>query len=266
MFLSRLVCLTLAVGVAACAPRMATVTLPAGPGRPLDPAVTRAAAEALAAPCRDLQALTADLRIAGRVDGDKVRGTLQVGVSADAVRIEGVPPFGAPVFVLAGRAEAATLIFPRDGVYVDQAPVAALTDAIVGVSVSPSDLLWLLGGCGVDAGDPLGGVGFGGDWVRLDLPDGVRAWLASSTAGAGPTLRVVETRAWRVDYDPPSEGQALRGTLRRAEAGGTQLTFVVDAPERLAALPAGALDVAIPRDARPVPVEHLRRQRALAEP
>lgn len=256
----------LGLALTGCAPRMATVALPTGPGRPLEPAALQAAAAAMAAPCHELQALTADLRIAGRVDGERIRGTLQVGVDADSLRIEGVPPFGAPVFVLAGRSGAATLVFLRDGVYVDKAPVAALTDALVGVSLSPSDLLSLLGGCGVSAGAPLGGVGFGDDWVRLDLPEGVRAWLVSSAPGTAPTLRVVETPVWRVDYEAHPAAEALRGTLRRADSTATQLTFTVEAPERLPALPDGALEVTIPRDARPIPLEHLRRQRALAEP
>src|SRR5690606_21768355 len=80
--------LALAVGVAGCAPRMASVALPAGTGTPLESAAVQAAAAAMAAPCLGLQALTADLRIAGRVDGEKVRGTLQVGVDAGAIRIE----------------------------------------------------------------------------------------------------------------------------------------------------------------------------------
>lgn len=256
----------LGLALAGCAPRMASVTLPTGAGRPLDAVATRAAAASMAGPCRDLQALTADLRIAGRVDGEKIRGTLQVGVDADALRIEGVPPFGAPVFVLAGRTDAATLVFLRDGVYVDKAPVAALTEALVGVALTPSDLLSLLGGCGISAGVPLGGAAFGDDWMRLDLPNGVRAWLAATAPGTAPALRVVETPAWRVDYEARPAGEALQGTLRRAVSTATQLSFTVEAPERLTELPDGALSVVIPRDARAIPLAQLRRQRALAEP
>jgi hypothetical protein len=258
--------LALAVAVAGCAPRMASVALPDGTGTPLESAAVQAAAAAMAAPCHGLQALTADLRIAGRVDGEKVRGTLQVGVDASAIRIEGVPPFGAPVFVLAGQAEAATLLLVRERAYVDNAPVTALTDALVGVALSPSDLLTLLAGCGVSTDAPLHGVGFGAEWVRLDLPDGVRAWLSTAGSGNAPTLRVVETAAWRVDYEAQPTGQAVRGTLRRVGAGGTTLTFTVEAPERLAALPTGALEVTIPREARRVSLDDLRRQRTLVEP
>lgn len=223
-----------------------------------------ASVEAMTGPCRDLRALTADLRVAGRVDGDRVRGTLQVGVEAGGVRMEGVPPFGAPVFVLAGRSEAATLLFSRDGVFVSGVPVATLMDAVVGVALTPPDLLALLGGCGVPAGSPNGGRSFGSGWVQLAFSDDVSAWLRSEPQGV-PSLRVVETREWRVDYEARRAAQALRGVLTRKGGAATALSFEVSAPEQLPALPEAAFDVHIPPDARALPLEQLRRHRALAE-
>jgi hypothetical protein len=216
------------------------------------------------APCRDLRALTADLRIAGRVEGDRVRGTLQVGVEAGGVRMEGVPPFGAPVFVLAGRAEAATLLFARDGVFVRDVPVSALMDAVVGVALTPPDLLALLGGCGVSARTPSGARSIGTGWVRVDFPGDISAWFRSEGGGT-PSLRVVDTRDWRVDYEPPRHEQALRGVLTRKGGAVTVLSFEVSAPERLTALPDAAFDVHIPADAKALPLEQLRRHRALAD-
>ena len=43
------------------------------------------------------------------------------------------------------------------------------------------------------------------------------------------------------------------------------MVFAVDAPEALDALPAGALDVVVPRDAREISLGDLRRNRELAE-
>lgn len=256
------------LAVSACAPRTARVALPGGAGAPLDPAVVQSLSDAMTGPCRDVRALTADLRIAGRVDGEKVRGTLQVGVADDAVRMEGVPPFGAPVFVLAGRAASATLLFSRDHAYVPDAPVAALTEAIVGVALTPRDLLALLGGCGVPAAEAQAGWAYGGGWVKLDLAGGLSAWLTTPSADArvGATLRVAETGDWRVDYEPRQAGAPLRGALHRKTGAATDLSFVVEAPEFLPALPEAALDVVIPSDARAIPIERLRAQRALAEP
>lgn len=261
--------LALAALLAGCAPRTSTITLPQGNGQPLDAPSVATLAATLAEPCRDVQALTADVRIAGRVDGEKVRGTLQVGVDRSAVRIEGVPPFGAPVFVLAGRSDSATLLFPRDEVFVRDASVAALTEAIVGVALAPADLLALLAGCGLSPRDTVRGASFGGGWTRLDMRDGAAVWARTKGSPSGPgegvEILVAETGAWRVDYEPRRPAQALRGTLRRRQGEATRLSFVVEAPDHLAALPAGALEITIPVKARPIPVEQLRRQRALSE-
>lgn len=254
----------LAVGVASCAPRTVQVALPRGEGQPMAAAALGAHLDALSAPCRDLGALTADLRIAGRVNGDRVRGTLQVGVERGGVRLEGVPPFGAPVFILAGRAGDATLLFPRDGVFVDKVPVSALIEAVVGVALTPPDLLALLGGCGIPAGTPTGAHSFGNGWARLDFPDDVRMWLRQEGPSA-PALRVADTRDWRVDYEAPRAGQPVRGMLTRKGGAATALSFEVAAPERLSALPEEAFDVSVPADARALPLEHFRRQRVLAE-
>ena len=256
--------LVLAIGVASCAPRTVQVALPGGQGQPMTDAALGAQVDALTAPCRDLAALTADLRIAGRVDGERVRGTLQVGVEAGGVRLEGVPPFGAPVFILAGRVGDATLLFPRDGVFVSNVPVAALIEAVVGVALTPPDLLALLGGCGISAGSPTGARAFGSGWARLDFPDEVTMWLRQEGASA-PALRVADTRHWRVDYEIPRPGQPVRGVLTRKGGATTALSFEVSAPERLSALPEAAFDVTVPADARALPLEHFRRQRVLAE-
>lgn len=259
------VLIVMVIGAVSCAPRSVQVTLPTGQGLPMADAERERYVAAVTAPCRDLAALTADLRIAGRVDGERVRGTLQVGVEAGGVRIEGVPPFGAPVFILAGRADAATLLFPREGVYVSDAPVEALVDAVVGVALTPSDLLALLGGCGVSAGAPTGARTFGSGWVRLDFANDVSMWLHQE-GQADSELRVADTRDWRVDYEPRVSGPAVRGVLSRKGGGPTVLSFEVSAPEQLPALPEAAFDVQIPADARALPLGQLRRQRVLAEP
>lgn len=258
------VAFALAVGVASCAPRTVQVALPRGQGQPMADAALGAHVDAVSAPCRDLDALTADLRIAGRVNGDRVRGTLQVGVEPGGVRLEGVPPFGAPVFILAGRAGAATLLFPRDGVFVSKVPVSALMEAVVGVALTPPDLLALLGGCGIPAGTPTGGDAFGNGWARLDFPEDVSMWLRQE-GSAAPVLRVADTRDWRVDYEMSRPGQPVRGMLTRKGGATTALSFEVSAPDRLSALPEAAFDVTVPADARELPLEHFRRQRVLAE-
>ena len=99
------------LATAACAPKV-RLDLPAGTGTPL--ADVAAAEQAARASCRTHPAVTADLRLSGRIDGERVRGTLQVGVTREAMRLEGLAPFGAPVFVLAARPGQAVLLLPRE--------------------------------------------------------------------------------------------------------------------------------------------------------
>ena len=224
----------------------------------------RALATRVEAACDVAPALTADLRLGGRVDGERIRGTLQVGVAADAIRLEGVPPFGAPIFLLAGRAEAATVLFVREAAYVRDAPVVALTEALVGVALAPDDLRRLLAGCGVEVPDITGGATFGA-WTRLDAANGTQLWVQTGEGGR-PVVRVVETADWRLDYAAREATAPLRGTLVASASGGrTSLSFEVVAPERLDVLPPAALELVIPPRARALTLADLRRQRVLID-
>lgn len=243
---------------AACAGRPAVTVLPQGLGEPLDATALDDERLARASTCAATRALVADLRVSGRVDGARVRGTLQIGVDADAVRIEALPPIGAPVFILAGHAATATLLLPRDRAYVE-ASVAELTEAVVGIALAPADLRAVLAGCGVAGGDIVGGRTFGQQWVRVELASGDRLWLRR--AAQGRRLLVAETGQWRVDY-LHEERQPVRGIIRH-ETAATALSFTVDAPEWLDTLPPGATQVIVGDDALPLTLEQLRRQRAL---
>lgn len=261
---ARVAALVLAATVAACAPRSTSVALPTGPGAPLAAEEARALAAAVRTPCAAAGALTADLRVAGRVDGERIRGTLQLGVDDTAVRIEGVPPFGAPLFLLAGKAEAATLLFVRENAYVPDTPVEALIEALVGLPLTPADLHGLVAGCGVAPGAVAGGAAYGDTWRRVDGAGGTRLWMTRGADGV-PVLRVAETTGWRLDYADRAAGTAVRGTLAARGANPrTRLTFEVVDPERLPTLPPAALELVIPEQARPVSLDELRRRRVLA--
>jgi hypothetical protein len=251
--------LLLLVALGACAPRTALV-LPQGPGEPIDPAIVALESARRDTACASVQAMTADVRVSGRVDGQRVRGTLQVGVDRTGVRIEAVPPLGAPVFVLAGRSAAATLLLPRERAYVE-APVPDLTEAVVGIALTPDDLLAVLTGCGVPATALTGGRQFGAHWIRLDTVSGARLWLRPD--GLDRRLVAAEAGAWRVVYDLTA-GASTRGTLHHAVAD-THLSFTVHDPETLDALPEAAYDVRVGLNDRPIRLDDLRGHRALAE-
>ena len=126
------------------APRAASSCRPApGPSSRRWPRPTRRRSRS----CGDLRSLTADIKLSGRVDGRRVRGTLQVGLTRDGgVRIEAVAPFGAPIFTIAGRADAGTLWLPRSQEVVRAAP-AEILEALTGVALPPSGLFEIVTAC-----------------------------------------------------------------------------------------------------------------------
>lgn len=249
---------------AACAPKV-NLALPAGAGTPL---TDLAAAERTASTaCATHPALTADLRLSGRIDGERVRGTLQVGVTGDAMRLEGLAPFGAPVFVLAAQAGRATLLLPRESAVAHGDSAADLLEAVVGVALTPADLLAVVSGCGLAERTVRGGATFGEAWTRIDLEGDRRLWIHRLAEGGPAAIVAAEDDRWRVEYTRRDAGwpMAIRLLQRAAGPVRTDAVFAVDAPEAMDALPAGALDVEIPKDAREVTLADLRKSRELRE-
>ena len=107
----RLALATVTLALSACAARL--------PPRPIgvpasDPAAIVAFSHATAG-CRGFRSLTGELSLSGRASGERIRGRVIAGLQAGgSLRLEGLAPFGPPVFILAGRAETATLLLPRE--------------------------------------------------------------------------------------------------------------------------------------------------------
>lgn len=154
------------------------------------------------AACRAATNYSAEIVIDGRVGAEKLRRvTLQGAMTRDGrIRLIAVAPIGGPIFVLAGRAERATLTLPRDH-RVLTAPVADIVNALIGLKFAPADWVDVLSGCvaGTDhlrqgsggppkpsaeaevpAYVPTGGQ-LGADLV-MTLADGARALLRKTGA------------------------------------------------------------------------------------
>ncbi len=252
--------------LAGCAPKV-RLDLPPGAGTPI--ADVAAAERAARTSCQSHPAVTADLRLSGRIDGERVRGTLQVGVTAESMRLEGLAPFGAPVFVLAARPGEALLLLPRETAVARGPSASQLLDAVVGVALSPADLLAIVSGCGLADWEVTGGATFGDTWTRLDLDQGRSVWLRAGVGGV-PLLVAAEDARWRIEYTRASAGWPtairLRPSTRAGATGGqTDAVFALDSPEALVALPEGALRVEVPPGARELSLADLRRSRGLAE-
>lgn len=153
---------------AACAPgAIPRITLPTGPGEPrADYAATFTNATMS---CRAVHSLTADLALSGSAGRQRLRGHVLAGFAPGALRLEGVAPFGAPLFILAAEGGRGTLLLPRDRRVVASAPPDEILEALVGVKLSPDDLLAALTGCVRAAASPVSARTYGVDWLAVDL-------------------------------------------------------------------------------------------------
>jgi hypothetical protein len=93
------------------------------------------------------------------------------------LRLEGVAPFGAPVFILAAEDGRGALLLPRDRRVVPTAAPDEILEALVGVKLSPDDLLAVLTGCVKAAASPVSARMHGVDWLAVDLDGSATAYL-----------------------------------------------------------------------------------------
>jgi hypothetical protein len=243
--------LLLTISLAACGPRR--IALPVGAGAPA-PDFAAAYAKARAA-CETVRTLQAELGLSGQAAGQRVRGRVLSGFAPGALRLEGVAPFGSPVFILVADGLRGTLLLSRERRVIQDAPPEEILNALVGIKLAPDDLRALLTGCVRAAADSTTARAYGADWLTVDL-----------AAGGTIYLRRIET-AWRivagryggleVDYTAfhgvrPSQ-VVLRGT-------DLNLTLALDQVEINGDLPRDALvALKIPAGVAPLSLQQLRR-------
>jgi hypothetical protein len=242
----------------ACASR--TFTPPAPGGAPVAEGVAQF--RQAVSPCANLSAVTAEAGLSGRVGGARARGRLHLGLSKTGLRIEGVAPFGAPIFVLAGTPAKATLVLTRDKRVVADVPARELVAALAGIALEPRELLELFTGC-LGSQDPVADgsaqrAGRALTWVRTET--GVEVWL--DTARSAPQIVAVRRGALVVDYPQRADGPPQTIHLVQQEAGqppAADLTLRLTDVEVNGTLPAAAFAVEPPADATPMTVDELRR-------
>ena len=232
--------------------------LPTGAGVPF-PAFEAAYDEAVSE-CRTTRSLLAELGLSGRSGGERLRGRITAGIVAPSeIRLEGVA-FGRPIFILASRGGAATLLLVRENRVVRDAPPEAIIEALTGVALTPSELVAIVAGCGLGVATPSNGRRFGEDWAAVD-------------AGGGVTyLRRAEGR-WRVGAAVRHDLQVLyaefaggRASTVHVKAGTiADITLGVSQLEVDTAIDSKAFDVNVPPDAAPLTIEELRRAGPLGD-
>lgn len=207
-----------------------------------------------------MRSFTAELGLAGRAGGERLRGRVVAGFAEpDAMRLEGVAPFGAPVFVLVSSGGLSTLLLPRESsVLMGEAPAAVL-EALTGVSLGPGDLRALLTGCVTDA-SVTEGRSFADGWASLRFADGSTMFVRRDR-GAW-VARGANRDRWRVEYP------AWNGTfpsVMRLRSGDTDVTLEVRQVEANVPLEPAAFTVVVPQGTRPVTLDDIRRAGTLKE-
>ena len=170
------------------------------------------------AACDSVRTLQAELGLSGRAAGQRMRGRVLAGLVPGALRLEGVAPFGAPVFILVADGARGTLLLSRERRVVQDAPPEEILNALVGIRLGADDLRAMLSGCVKAAAEPTGARAYGADWLAVDLAAGGTVYLRR----IGNAWRIVAGRygGLEIDYaafqgDRPSQ-VVLRGAGSRA--------------------------------------------------
>jgi len=233
----------LGIGTAACAPK--APALPAGSGSPF--AEFAGAYQQATAACRDVKTITVSMGLSGKAGSTKLRGRIDAGFEAPArLRLEGIPPFGRPVFVLVADGARATLVLTREDRVLRDAPADRIVEALAGVPLGAGELRTIVSGCGWSSGAPTDGRTFSNGWAAVSAGDAttylrpagggwqiagasrgsVTAMYADYANGRPSTIRLSVESAGRVTADL---------TLRLSDvAVNTTLdprTFIADLPD-----------------------------------
>jgi len=245
--------IVLLMAAASCAPKR--FAPPADAGTPAgDPA---ALWSRVAESCAGTRSLTAELALSGRAGGTRLRGRVQAGFAAGSMRLEGVAPFGQPIFILAATSEAATLLLPRDERVVRTADAAEILDALVGVRLDPDALMTVLAGCGLRS-TPTGATQHG-DVTRFTFPEG-EVYLRAF--GIAPRVVAARVGPFLVEYlemsDIATRPRRVRLSRDPGQAHRVDLTIGVSQIQRNVALPAAAFTIDVPPGTAPMTLAELR--------
>lgn len=207
------------------------------------------------AACEPVRTMQAELGLSGRAAGQRMRGRVLAGLVPGALRLEGVAPFGAPVFILVADGMRGTLLLSRERrVVQDEAPEEIL-NALVGIRLGPDDLRALLSGCVRAAAEAAMARAYGADWLAVDLAAGGTIYLRRS----GSAWRIVAGRYGGLEVDYPAF-QGDRPSQIVLRGIDLSLALALNQVEINGALPRDELvALKIPDGIAPLSLEQLRK-------
>jgi hypothetical protein len=234
--------------------------LPSGLGTPYTDYA--AAYDQATARCRTVTTITASMALSGRAGSTKLRGRIDAGFATPArARLEGIAPFGKPVFVLVAGNDRGTLVLTHEDRVLRDAPPPAIVEALAGVALGADALRTIVSGCGFPDAAPTGGRSLranGRDWILLALDGGTvylrreeDAWQLAAAVRAPLTVR----------YSDFANGRPATIGIR-SDADGH---VAADIHLRLSdvaintTLDPRTFDVEVPPSATPLTLDELRR-------
>jgi hypothetical protein len=243
------------------------MNLPAGPGAPAADA-REALAEATAA-CRAVSSLTADASVSGSAGGRRLRARLNLGVQAPAsARLEAIGPFARPLFVLAARGDAATLLLNDDNRILEGGRPADVLEALTGVPLDAADLRHALTGCA--PADVVGeGRQVGSEWRVFE--GGSRSLYLNRATSEGPwrlvatVHRAAGAPGWRAEYRDFVDRMPRTIRLVSSERDRFSLRLELRDVELNPDLRPEAFEVKVPASAQPITYDELRRAGPLGD-
>ena len=251
--IGRAILLLVAAALSACAAR--APVRPAG-----SPASDPTAIEAFTTAtreCAGLKTLTGELRLSGRAGDERLRGTLLTGLAAPAsLRFEAVAPFGAPLFILAGKDNHATLLLPRDNRVLVDASVAEILERLTGLDLGADDLRYILTGCLAERSTPTEGRAWPNGWQAVAVGEGITAYLRP--IGGRPAVVAADHRGWLVDYSEHLGGWPRRVRIRTADGNRVDITAAIDQLEMNTGIEDKAFEVNVPAGATRMTLDQLR--------
>lgn len=260
MHVSRLAAPVVAAALFASGCAARSFAPPAGPGT-ADAALGEAYSASMAR-CTGLRSITAEVALSGRVDGRRVRGRLQIGLTRDGgVRVEAVAPFGAPMFTIAGKPDGGVLWLPRSSETVRATP-AEILDALTGLSLTPSGLFEILTACPAEDDAVVRTERFASpDLARATYRLGTTVWWRPGTSPVRPIAAqregaTVEYGAFAGDRPQSLKLRAAPGTGGKPRA---DLTLAISQVETNVALGPEAFTLDVPAGARVLTLAELRQ-------
>jgi len=253
------------IAVASCASLPKPITLPSDAGTPF--ADFAAVHTQLSSACSGVRTLTMEIGLSGRAGDEPLRGRVIAGFERpSSMHLQGVAPFGGPVFLLWARDGSASLLLTREERIVRNAAPEAILGALTGVALNPADLQAVFTGCVVPAPRATGGRLHSGGFASIDVESadqgnqGKTATLYLQRTGSQWQLRAAKRERWQFEYTQGTGSfpQSVKLISMNPDVR-VGLTAALSQVETNQAIDPKAFVVEAPKDAVSVTIEELRQ-------